>query len=50
MIEKLTLEQFQQIKSQLEQLVKQYEDFYDEIKMMKIMMKNYLSKDLLSNI
>lgn len=29
MIEKLTLEQFQQIKSQLEQLVKQYENFYD---------------------
>lgn len=29
MIEKLTLEQFQQIKSQLSQLIQQYEDFYD---------------------
>lgn len=29
MIEKLTLEQFQQIKSQLSQLIQQYDDYYD---------------------
>ena len=29
MVEKLTLEQFQQIRSQLSKLIQQYEDFYD---------------------
>lgn len=29
MVEKITLEEFQKIKSQLEQIIKQYDDFYD---------------------